>query len=100
MAVYALTLSELDGDCTGPEATDPSFAGPAVIGVGPVPAEYADADPYPGLSLGWYASWDGETWLSLGWAWQERAEEGDADAEQAWVAGERYVLWPAAAWEL
>ena len=70
------------------------------MAVGEVPATEADADPYPGRSLGWYQSWDGESVEFMGFAWHESVDSLDDPQVSGWTPGERYVLDPVYAWEL
>ena len=102
-ATYEITLTELETDCTGPEATDANYAAITHFAVGDVHAEIAIDDPYPGKSLGWYQTWDAEAVDAMGFAWDERLEDGAVDAgpvSPGWNTDQRYVLWPAYAWEL
>jgi hypothetical protein len=100
MAAYALTTEEFDTDCSDPLDTDPAFETPLAIGIGDVPDDLADLDPYPGRSLGWYISVDGKNMEPYGFAYDEALDwAGDVGAP-GWVAGQTYTLWPAFAWDL
>jgi hypothetical protein len=97
---YALTAAELGGDCEGALAEDRGYLASVTIGIGDVPAVLADLDPYPGRSLGWYASFDGGPAEPYGYAYVETLEwQGDLGSP-GWVAGQAYTLWPAYAWDL
>ena len=99
--VVDVTTVELETDCDGAVADAGTFGGVVNFAFGPVPDDVADIDPYPGDSLGWYASWDGESLEPIGFAWDQGLDTGEARATGGeWTTGTRYVLWPAYAWEL
>lgn len=99
-ASYALRIEELESDCDPAWVSGDTYDGVRGYAFGDVPADQAGLDPYPGRSLGWYLSWDGETAEFMGFAWSEAIETGDGPPAQGWAPGERYVLEPAYAWEL
>lgn len=97
---FELTLEELETDCTGSEADDPSYAGVTRYAIGAVDASVTDLDPYPGDSLGWYVAWSTEEVDALGYAYNDALERGEEPEAPGWVAGLSYVLWPAFVWDL
>lgn len=104
VATYELSVTDLETDCA-PEVQPWEPGGQAYgdvrfMAVGEVPATEADADPYPGRSLGWYQSWDGESVEFMGFAWHESVDSLDDPQVSGWTPGERYVLDPVYAWEL
>jgi hypothetical protein len=102
LAAYALVVTELETDCTGDVGTSRSYSDALVhIGVGEVPAQLEEADPWPGRSFGWYLSYDqGATVEAYGWAYDEALDYEGALGPAGWVPGEVYTLWPAFAWDL
>lgn len=100
VAAYDLAFSELESDCAAPLDTDAAFATPVSIGIGDLPAELEDLDPWPGRSLGWYISVDGVTMSPYGFAYAEGLDWEGALGAPGWVAGQLYTLWPAYAWDL
>lgn len=100
VAAYELTVTELETDCEGGLAEDGGFVTPLAIGIGDVAADLEDLDPYPGRSLGWYLSTDGEELASYGYAYDEALDwSGDIGAP-GWRTEQTYTLWPAYAWDL
>lgn len=97
---YTLAYSEIQSDCDGDYATDPSYDAILTFGIGDVAEDLAADDPHPGKSLGWYVSVDGETMEPFGWAWDEAYDTGADPGPPGWVEGRVYTLWPAVAWEL
>lgn len=99
-ASYAVTVDELETDCDPTWVAGETFEGVRAFAFGEVPPEEADLDPYPGHSLGWYQSWDGQTAEFIGFAWHEALGTASDPGIQGWSPGERYVLEPVYAWEL
>lgn len=99
-AVYTISLNEEDGDCADDLAADPALSGIRAFGIGAVPADLADYDPYPGDSFGWYLSFDGETALPHGFAFNEVLDQGGTPDYPGWAPEFYYTLWPAYAWAL
>ena len=97
---YSVRAEELETDCDSDAATKAGFGAMTHMAFGPLPSEFDGDDPYPGSSLGWYQSWDGQTVELMGYAWNEVLDEGEDPAVEGWSEGERFVLWPAYAWEL
>ncbi|MFZ5482065.1 MAG: hypothetical protein ACOZNI_35215 [Myxococcota bacterium] len=98
---YAVVADELGGDCEGALADDESYlTAVATIGFGDVSDALADLDPYPGRSLGWYASFDGEKADAYGFAYVEGLDWQGDRGSPGWVPGQTYTLWPAYAWDL
>lgn len=101
LVTYAVTASELDTTCGEPQASDVAYANPiTTFAIGDVPDELASDDPYPGRSLGWYVSLDGETLTPYGWAYEEALDWEGRVGGAGWVNGQTYTLWPAFAWDL
>jgi hypothetical protein len=99
-AAYDLTIAELDTDCPSPFDEDTAYGTPKAIGLGDIPMDYTDLDPYPGRSVGWYVSVDAVNAEFYGFAYEESlAWAGDVGAP-GWASGQRYTLWPAFAWDL
>jgi hypothetical protein len=96
---YTLELVDQDGDCDASLSSDPALTGLRGFGVGKVPSEFSDEDPYPGDSMGWFISFDGSTSSFHGFIFDEGLERGDAGAV-GWEEGATYTLWPAYAWAL
>ncbi len=97
---YSLTVAEVGTDCDEDLAQDASYTLPTAIAIGPVDPSLADADPYPGRSLGWYASFDGQSLQAYGWAWDAALDAGIDPGPPGWNADQTYTLAPAFAWEL
>ena len=98
-AGYALTVTELDSDCTDDIVADRAFSGPDVFAIGDVAAGWKVDDPHTGKSLGWMAGFgDGEL-VDVGFAWPEALDNGDP-AAPGWTNDRAYTLWPAVAWQL
>ena len=100
VASYAIALEELQTDCGGAEADDPSYAGVSRYAIGSVDRAIADEDPYPGDSLGWYVGWGDGDVVSLGYAWNDALNDGKSPSSPGWTGGEAYTLSPAFVWEL
>lgn len=99
-AAYTLATAEIETDCEGDEATDPSYTLPVAMAIGPVDASLADVDPYEGRSLGWYASFDGQTLEPYGLVWDAAFDTGADPGPPGWNPGQSYTLWSAYAWDL
>jgi len=99
-AAYTLTVTEIDSDCDADLAEDPSYTLPVAIAIGPVDDALADLDPHPGRSLGWYASFDGVSLQSYGFAWDLALDEGGDAGPPGWNPGQTYSLGPSFAWDL
>lgn len=98
--VYTMSFDELQTDCEGDEADDPSYRALVSFGIGDTAPDFDTDDPHPDKSLGWYVSVDGVTIDAFGWAWDEALDfEGDP-GPPGWQSGTAYTLWPAVAWEL
>jgi hypothetical protein len=101
VASYAVTTTEVESDCDTALAGQASYAAVNLLAIGEVPAEIEGEDPYPGRSLGWYQSFDGQSAEPMGFAWNNDLGTGaDGGVPPGWNTGTRYVLWPAWAWEL
>lgn len=99
-AMYELTLDELENDCPEGTLDDLVLDGMVAIGIGDVPADIAEDDPYPGSSLGWFISFNHESAEGHGFAYDEVLETGGAADGARWRSGQTYALSPAYAWEL
>ncbi len=100
LVVYTVSLDTEDGDCADDLADDPALSGIRSFGIGDVPEELAEYDPFPGESFGWYISFDGETALPHGFAFNEVLEQGGSPDFPGWAPEYYYTLWPAYAWAL
>ncbi len=100
IASFSLSLAELESDCTGEEATDPSYAGVTLYAIGSVDNAVSAIDPFPGESMGWYVAWSTEEVDALGFAYNGALDEGEEPEAAGWVEGLRYTLWPAFVWDL
>ena len=100
VATYQVSVADLETDCAASVVGDDGFGGVRYLAVGEVPADEASLDPFPGRSLGWYLSWDGEVAEYMGFAYHEDLDDQGAAPVSGWSPGERYVLEPAYAWEL
>jgi hypothetical protein len=102
LAAYLLTVAELETTCDGDISTSRSYSDVLVhLGVGEVPEQLLEADPWPGRSFGWYLSYDaGVTVEPYGWAYDEALDHDGELGPAGWVVGEVYTLWPAFAWDL
>jgi len=100
VAAYELDVAELETDCAAPLDADPAYLTPRAMGIGAVPDALADADPYPGRSLGWYVSVDGVEMEPYGFAYDEALDWAGELGSPGWTTGQTYTLWPAYAWDL
>lgn len=98
-AVYALSVTELDSDCSAALVAEPSFAGPDVFAIGKVAASLADAEPHPGEGFGWAVGYADGTLTDVGYAYAEALDVG-GKSPAGWATDTPYTLWPAVAWEL
>lgn len=97
---YTLDVAELESDCAAPLDADTAYATPRAIGIGDVPQDLSDLDPYPGRSLGWYLSVDGVAMEPYGFAYDEALDWAGDLGSPGWSSGQTYTLWPAYAWDL
>lgn len=95
---WAVQSQELESDCAGDVATAADFAGPTHLALGPVPPDLESLSPFPQDADAWYVGFDGDRVDVQGFAWPETVELSSAEA--ATRSLERWVLWPAYAWEL
>ena len=93
-AVYAVSVDFLETDCDEDIASRADLAGMTRLAIGAVSDELEVDSPQPGVSLGWYQSFDNTTATPHGYAWQD-----PEPVEAVWTDG-TYTLWPAYAWEL
>jgi hypothetical protein len=101
LASYTLTITEIETDCTGDEATAKGFAAELQVAVGDVPAELEDLNPQGDRSLGWYLSLDGESYEAWGFAYFEELDfENGGRGLPGWTSGQVYSFSPAVALEL
>lgn len=101
VVAYALAATELETDCDEPIATDPAYAEAVLtMGIGEVPGDLASLDPHPSRSLGWYLSFDGETFTPYGFAYEEGLDWEGEIGQPGWAVGQTYTLWPAYAWDI
>lgn len=100
LAAYSLTIQEIESDCEADLATDPAYATMLAFGVGDVPADYAEDDPHPGQSMGWYVSFDGSLLEPMGFVWDEAFDYAGEPGAPGWQNDQVYTFWPAAAWDL
>lgn len=99
-AMYELTLEELENDCPEGALDGLVLDGMVALGIGEIPADLEADDPYPGASLGWFISFDGESAEAHGFAYSEALDQGGVGEEGRWRSGETYTLSPAYAWNL
>ena len=97
---YVLDVEEIGSDCDAALAEDPSYTLPVAMAIGPVDDSLADLDPHPGRSLGWYASFDGESLTPYGLAWDDAFDSGGEPGPPGWNPEQTYTLWSAFAWDL
>ncbi|HNC95760.1 MAG TPA: hypothetical protein PKY30_00445 [Myxococcota bacterium] len=101
LAAYSLTVTEIETDCTGDEATAKGFAAALPIAVGDVPADLEELNPQGDRSLGWYLSMDGESYQPWGFAYFEELDfENGGRGLPGWTSGQVYTFSPAVALEL
>jgi len=96
---YSIDLAPQDADCDVGLTNDPAISGVRGVGIGTVPADFKEDDPYPGQSMGWYISFDDNTALFHGYVYAEGLERGEP-SDAGWVNGQSYTFWPAYAWSL
>ncbi len=97
---YAIRTEALESDCAGAAAELAGIDAVTHFAFGPVADELKGQEPYPGDSLGWYASFDGRTLEPMGFAWNAALDDGDPPLRAGLVEGERFVFWPAFAWDV
>jgi hypothetical protein len=97
---YDLEVDEIGTDCDSELAEDPSYTLPLAMAIGPVDDSLAEIDPHPGRSLGWYASFDGESLTPYGLAWDAAFDSGAEPGPPGWNPEQSYTLWSAFAWDL
>jgi len=86
--MYSLDVLALESDCT----TDRSDYGiPAGFAFGDVPRSLASDDPQPGVSYGWYVSWEGEDWEPMGFAVPENDNVSDWGDDSRWELNSAWV---------
>jgi hypothetical protein len=100
VAAYALDVTELESTCEDALTTDADYVTPRALGIGDVPADLEDLDPYPGRSLGWYLSTDGVELTFYGFAYEEGLDWDGQIGAPGWRTDQTYTLWPAYAWDL
>lgn len=94
---FAVRTELLETDCA---AAPGGLDGVTHFSFGPVPNELQADEPHPGATLGWYVSFDGEAVEPMGFAWNAALDEGEQPEQTGFVDGERFVFWPAWAWDL
>lgn len=97
---FAVIVEDVQTDCEGEEGTGPGYGSMTHFAMGPLPEELAKDAPYGEDTYGWYMSWDGLTIEPYGYVWNERLDKDEPLLVRGWAPGERYVFWPAYAWEL
>ena len=97
---YSVVLTAQDGDCDESLSSDPALGGLRGFGLGEIEAGFAEEDPFPGGSVGWYISFDGVTAMFHGFAFPEALERGGSVDPDGWSSGQSYTLWPVYAWAL
>jgi hypothetical protein len=100
VATWSVRTEEVDTDCAGEEGTKLGYASVATFAVGPLPDDLAADAPYGEDTLGWYLGWDGQSVDAFGYVWNERLDQGEPLLVSGLSPGERYVFWPAYAWDL
>lgn len=100
IATYQLTVTDLETDCEADVVGNGGFGGVRYLAVGAVPDDQAQEDPYPGRSMGWYLSWDGQIADFMGFVYHEDLDLDGTAPVAGWSPSERYVLDPVFAWEL
>lgn len=86
---WLLAAERLETDCA---SLAPGFGEPAAFGFGDVPRQLA-SEAQSADQLGWYVSWNGETWEGLGFA------RSDSETS-SWAPGEDWTLRGGFIWEL
>lgn len=102
VAAYTLeaTLNDPYTTCDPGLAADPSYAGPARIAIGEVPADLQEEAPYGDWTMGWYVAFDTPEVEAHGYAYAKVLESNTPPLAKGWLPGETFVLWPAYVWEL
>ena len=86
---WLLAADHLETDCA---SLAPGFGEPAAFGFGDVPQQLA-SEAQSADQLGWYVSWNGETWEGLGFA------RSDSETD-SWAPGGGWTLRGGFIWEL
>lgn len=86
--------------CDATLQADERFLGPLSYGIGQLPSDLQEDEPYPGRTTGWYIGWDGQSADAFGYAYAKALESGGTPKGPGWLNGETYILWPAYAWDL
>lgn len=100
LVAYELTYEELGGDCPDDLATDEAYQLPLTMGIGDSPEAYADLDPHPGDSFGWYADLGGDAMEPYGFGWDDALDWGGDAGPPGWNFGQVYTLTSLVAWDL
>ena len=93
-ATYDLELTFLESDCEASLHERADLAGMTQLGIGMLSDDLEEESPHPGVALGWFQSWDGQSAEANGYAWQE-----PEPTAPVWQEG-TFTLWPAVAWQL
>lgn len=99
LVMYEVAVEDVEHDCDDSLVSDASYRGIEAFGIGAVGDDLADDDPFPGDTLGWTLSYDGNVATSHGWAYAEGHGWG-GEVHEGWVEDEVHTLWPGYAWEL
>lgn len=97
---YDLEVQEIGTDCDASLGEDASYTLPLAMAIGPVDDSLSAVDPHAGRSLGWYASFDGESLTPYGLAWDAAFDSGGEPGPPGWNPSQTYTLWSAFAWDL
>lgn len=99
-AMYAVSLSPVESDCPDSITSNPSYTGLVAFGVGEIHPDIAHLDPFPGDSLGWYLSFDGEIAMAQGFVYPQALDQGEEPRVLGWSVDGLYTFSPAYAWDL
>lgn len=97
---FGVASRPLETDCPEGFDTDTPLPQLSALGLGPVPSELVAENPYPDVSLGSYAQWNGGPWTTWGWMWPEELEYTNTVEDGEWDGRRTFVGWPSWAWEL